>query len=86
MTRKPGIIHGVVRDSKGKPVSGARVYFISGPVALPDISALTDAAGKFTLSAPASGKYEVGCATDQHSTSRSFEVTGKDVNIELRLP
>jgi hypothetical protein len=86
MTRKPNIIHVVVRDSKGRPVSGARVYFIAGPGPLPDIAALTGADGKFALAAPASGKYEVGCTTDQASTSRSVDVTGKDVTVELRLP
>ena len=86
MTRKPSIIHGVVRDAKGKPVSGARVYFIAAPVTLPDIAALTDAEGKFALSVPVNGKYEVGCATDQASASRSADVKGQDVTIELRLP
>jgi hypothetical protein len=46
---------------------------------------MTGVDGKFVLTAPASGKYEVGCATDQASTSRTVEVAAQDVTIELRM-
>ena len=85
MAENASVIYGVVRDSGGRPVPGARVYFMSGPVALPDIAALTGADGAFALTAPASGSYEVGCATDDDSTSVTVEVSGRDAQIEIRL-
>ena len=38
----PTTIAGVVVDPRGNPVEEARVYFVEGPVPLPDIAALTD--------------------------------------------
>ena len=57
-------ISGSVRDPGGAPIADARVFFVSGPVALPEIAALTDGAGRFVLSAPAAGTYELGIAAD----------------------
>ena len=86
MTSKPNIIRGVVRDRNGNPIAGARAYFIAGPVALPDIAAVTDEGGRFILTSPANGSYQVGVATDQASTSVKVEVAGQDQDIEIRLP
>lgn len=86
MTSKPTIIRGVVQDRNGNPIAGARAYFIAGPVALPDIAAVTDEDGRFTLTSPANGSYQIGCATDQASTSVKVEVAGHDLDIEIRLP
>jgi len=49
MVAKQSVISGIVRDPNGRPVADARIYFIGGPVPLPDIAALTDAAGAFSL-------------------------------------
>lgn len=57
-------ITGTVLDPSRAPVAGARVYFVAGPVALPEIAALTDSAGAFSLSAPAPGDYTVGASAD----------------------
>lgn len=52
-------IAGQVLEPDGRPASQARVYFISGPVPLPDIAMLTGAAGTFSLSVPSEGVYEI---------------------------
>ena len=59
---------GVVQDLNGNPVANARVYFTSSPVALPDIAALTDGAGRFMLTAPQPGQYTIACAADGWET------------------
>ena len=57
-------ITGVVRDASGTPVPGAHVLFTEGPQPLPDIAALTDAEGRFSLSAPTTGVYRLTCRAD----------------------
>jgi hypothetical protein len=57
-------ITGVVRDASGAPVPGAHVLFTAGPQPLPDIAALTDGEGKFSLGAPAEGEYTLLCRAD----------------------
>ncbi|MEV0122243.1 carboxypeptidase-like regulatory domain-containing protein [Streptomyces sp. NPDC050703] len=57
-------ITGVVRDASGTPVAGARVLFTDGPRPLPDIAALTDAEGRFSLGAPSPGSYTLVCRAD----------------------
>ncbi|MDG4865864.1 carboxypeptidase-like regulatory domain-containing protein, partial [Streptomyces sp. T-3] len=57
-------ITGVVRDASGAPVAGAHVLFTAGPVALPDIAALTDGGGGFSLAAPVPGEYRILCRAD----------------------
>ena len=64
MSENPTPIAGVVVDAEGNPVEEARVYFVEGPVPLPDIAALTDKSGRFALSAPASGTYQLGFASE----------------------
>ena len=89
MTRGQNVIFGVVRDSTGKPVAQARVYFIEGPGVFPDIAAMTDANGAFSLSAPLAGAYRIECTADGF-TPATIEVmaisgTSKQVEIEIRL-
>ena len=81
------LVSGTVRDARGGPVEGARVYFASGPAPLPDIAALTGADGAFTLSAPAPGSYEVECAAEGESTQRAtVEVSqAEDATLDFRL-
>jgi hypothetical protein len=57
-------ITGVVRDTSGAPVTGAHVLFSDGPRPLPDIAAVTDAEGRFSLGAPTAGEYTLLCRTD----------------------
>ena len=66
---RPALIRGTVLTGSGEPLRGARVYFVRGPVALPDIAALTAEDGSFVLSAPVSGDYEIGAAADGFAPS-----------------
>ena len=66
---RPAVIRGTVLTGSGEPLVGARVYFVRGPVALPDIAALTGEDGSFVLSAPAAGEYEIGAAADGFAPS-----------------
>ena len=87
MPNAPGIVAGVVTDRNGKPVPAARVSFAAGPVALPDVAALTDSRGAFTLSAPAPGNYTVHCVADGYEP-RSHRVdvrSGERVEVHCRL-
>jgi Carboxypeptidase regulatory-like domain len=81
------IVAGVVRGPAGEPVPQARVFVARGPVPVPDIAALTDAEGRFALSLPAAGTYELACAAEGYlPTSATVEVTGEqERRLELRL-
>jgi Carboxypeptidase regulatory-like domain len=85
--RPGGIVSGVVRDSAGRPVAGARAFFSAGPVPFPDIAAVTDQTGRFTLSAPAAGTYEVTCSGESGAAAaQAVEVAeGGESPVELRL-
>lgn len=67
MSEEPTIIEGVVRGSGGEALAGAGVYFVSGPVPLPDIAALSNDDGTFELTAPASGLYRVGARAEGYA-------------------
>ncbi len=87
MTTSPSVISGVVRSPDGKPVSNARVYFTSGPVALPDIAAITDKKGRFSITAPAPGEYVIEGIADEFGThSSKVKVKGgEEVRLDLKL-
>lgn len=87
MDNNESIITGKVQTVDGQSVVEARVYFISSPVALPDIAALTDTSGEFSLSVPVAGTYQIGCTADGLvSTTVSVSVkAGQNTNIEIRL-
>ena len=87
MTGNQSVIFGVARDPNGQPVTEARVYFINGPAPFPEIAALTDSSGGFSLSAPAAGIYQIECAADGFaSTVVIVNVTsGQDAQVEIRL-
>lgn len=87
MTQQPGTISGVVMNAQGRPVEQARIYFVDGPVPLPEIAALTNSDGAFTLTAPMPGAYQIECATD---TSAPVRVTvtvrgGKESHVKIKL-
>jgi hypothetical protein len=87
MVHPPTIIAGTVRDADGKPVAGARVFFAEGPVALPDIAALTDENGAYTLSAPVAGRYLIKCVVEGQEpvTVEMFVDVGARQDIEIRV-
>jgi carboxypeptidase family protein len=81
------IIAGMVQDAQGRPIGAARVYFVEGPVDVPDIAALTDDDGRFTLSAPAPGTYQIQVASEGFtSTTAMVDVRGEQwVDLNVRL-
>lgn len=87
MNKSPSVISGSVHRANGHVVSGARVYFTSGPVALPDITILSDAQGKFALSVPVAGTYQIGCTADGFLPKNStVDVkSGQNAQIEIIL-
>lgn len=77
MSAPPHLIEGRVVDAAGAPVPMASVYFVEGPVALPDIAALTGPDGAFRLSAPGAGAYTLGVRSDGHKpATATVEVGG----------
>ena len=82
----PSVISGVVRGPHGKPIPNARVYFTSGPVPLPEIAAITDDKGQFSLTAPAPGEYVIEGATDEFAPrSATVKVKGT-ASLRVDLP
>ena len=82
-----GIVAGIVSDREGAAVPAARVSFVAGPTALPDIAALTDSRGAFTLSAPVPGDYTIQCAADGYAPAsmRVAVASGQHVDVQCRL-
>jgi hypothetical protein len=87
MAVKPSIISGTVRDPSGKPVAEARVYFVDGPVPLPETAALTDSKGSFSLTAPAPGTYKIECNADGFKPERVTVTvkSGEKAHVDIRL-
>jgi hypothetical protein len=87
MASNQSIISATVLDFKGQPVADARAYFIDGPVPLPDIATLTDDGGKFSLTAPAAGTYQIECSAEGFANAIvTVNVSnGQDVRVEIRL-
>ncbi len=61
------------------------MFLADAPVPVPDIAALTDAAGQFVLTAPAPGSYTVTCAGDVASASARVTLPGDSQHVTLRL-
>ena len=70
------VISGKVLDSNRNAISGARVFFSAGPGALPDLAALTNPAGEFSLPAPIQGAYTIEFAADGF----------RETNVTLTIP
>ena len=87
MPAKPIVVAGVVRGPHGQQLPLARVFIARGPVPVPDVAALTDAEGRFTLSLPATGSYEVACVAEGYAPSSAIvEVADQqELRLELRL-
>ncbi len=80
-------IAGQVLDPDGRPAAQASVYFISGPVALPDIAMLTGADGSFSLTVPAEGAYQIGVNAEHCAplTATALAKAGPGAALRLRL-
>ena len=87
MPTKPIVVAGVVRGPDGQQLPLARVFIARSPVPVPDVAALTDAEGRFTLSLPATGSYEVACVAEGYAPSSAIvEVADEqELRLELRL-
>lgn len=80
------LVAGIVLDAAGKPLAQARVYFSAAPGSVPDIAALSGADGRFELSAPRPGRYQVTASSDAHgSASVPVEVGASNVEAIVRL-
>jgi len=79
-------ISGRVVDAQGRRVAGARVYFSSSPVPIPDIARVTGDDGTFSLEAPSPGAYELSATDDEHGTASSRLEVGDSAEVELRMP
>ncbi|MEO7270532.1 MAG: carboxypeptidase-like regulatory domain-containing protein [Vicinamibacterales bacterium] len=87
MPSGPAIVSGVVRDSSGAPIEGARVMFADGPGSLPDVAALTGTDGGFTLSVPVAGTYRIQCVVEGRAPV-AVAVTvapGESRRVEVRV-
>lgn len=80
-------ILGTVKGPDGEPIAEASVYFMEGPVPLPDIAQLTDDEGRFRLAAPVPGAYRIGVrAGEVEATEVTVEVQGEEpVEVEVRM-
>jgi hypothetical protein len=87
MTQGTSVISGVVKDNSGNAISEARVSFITGPVRLPDIAALTDINGSFVLSAPVPGDYVIEVVSDKFVTEKvKIKIeSNQEKHIEINL-
>jgi hypothetical protein len=81
------LIRGTAEDPAGRPIPHARAYVVSGPGAFPDVAAVADEHGRFTLAAPAPGTYVVGCSADAfESTQAAVEVAPSgETHLRIRL-
>ena len=77
------VIAGVVRGEEGEPAPGVPVYVVDAPAAMPDVAAVTDADGRFALTAPVAGRYAIEAAGGQ--ARASVDVVDRDLEIELRF-
>jgi hypothetical protein len=74
-------------DASGDPLAEARVSVLSGPLPVPDVAALTDSGGRFAISVPAAGTYELAVAIDGPAvvqTTVRVEVAER-ATVEVRL-
>jgi hypothetical protein len=79
------VIRGRVLGPDGQALSGARVYFKSGPGVHPDIAGLTSEAGEFALFAPTSGTYQIESMADGYAPAVTEVETADDDGDELAV-
>jgi hypothetical protein len=81
------VVRGVVCTANGSPVPAARVYFVDGPVPLPDIAAFTDSEGTFAMTAPQEGAYTLECTVEGYAPAKmTFEfASDAEIHVTIRL-
>jgi hypothetical protein len=82
---EPALVTGRVVGSGGQPVEGARVMFVNAPGAVPDVAALTDASGRFSLTAPSAGAYTLEVAADGYRNQRETVTVSAGDKRELNI-
>lgn len=81
------VLQGVITDAADHPVAGARVALAAGPVALPDIAALTGDDGSFSFGLPQPGRYEVVAHGEAGRVVRTVDVpAGQPISVRIALP
>lgn len=81
-------ILGTVTGPNGEKITEASVYFMDGPVPLPDIAQITDDDGRFRLAAPVPGIYHIGVRGLDAETTAEITVEVHDepeVEAQVRL-
>jgi Carboxypeptidase regulatory-like domain len=80
------LVRGTVIAASGTPVEWASVWFAAGAQPTPDIAALTDAGGRFTLTAPGPGVYRIGCRAEGYEPIEvEVDVGTEDVELTITL-
>lgn len=79
---------GTVTGPNGEKIAEASVYFMEGPVPLPDIAQLTNDEGGFRMAAPVPGTYRIGCrAGDFEPVEVTVEVREEpEQTVEVKIP
>lgn len=81
------LVSGVVRDNRGEAVTDARLFIVAGPEPWPDVAALSDEAGRFSLSVLSTGTYKLQCVADGFApweTVVDVQEAGAALEIELQ--
>jgi len=79
------VLHGRVVDRKGEPVNAAVVYIASAPVSLPDIGALTDEDGRFSIFAPVPGLYTLGARSERWGVTQAEIAVGEEADLQVTI-
>lgn len=79
-------IDGTVTDPSGRPVAGAVVALTAAPAPVPDIAALTDGGGRFSLEVPVPGDYRVSIRGVESATEVTIAVGPHDTRAAIELP
>ena len=79
---------GTVTGPNGEKVEEASVYFLEGPVPLPDIAQLTNEQGEFRMAAPVPGTYRIGVrAGDSEPVEVTVEVRDEpEQAVQITVP
>lgn len=80
------VLKGRLVDDRGRALPSGTVYFLAGPVALPDVAQVTAADGTFVLTAPVPGRYRVGGRAPGFAPGEAeIVVSGDEAHLEVQL-
>jgi Carboxypeptidase regulatory-like domain len=81
------VVRGTVTDSSNRPVAGARVALVAGPVELADVAALTGDDGSFAFGVPRAGRYRVEAYGDSGMVGLTIDLRpDQAAGVRLVLP